>query len=104
MQRTATRHISCGGKRIAIPTIAEIGSMMNRESETSWSSRTMPVKTTSLAALLFVIACPVAHGQGKGRGNSGLAAQNGWIFSLAEGKRQATQTGKPMMVVIRCDP
>jgi hypothetical protein len=32
------------------------------------------------------------------------AARNGWLPTLEEGKVQARATGKPLMVVLRCDP
>lgn len=32
------------------------------------------------------------------------AGRNGWHFSLRAGKELARQTGKPLMVVIRCQP
>ena len=32
------------------------------------------------------------------------AARNGWLFSLESGKQRARQTGKPLMVVLRCEP
>ena len=32
------------------------------------------------------------------------AAQDGWLFSLEEGKSRARTSGKPLMVVIRCVP
>jgi hypothetical protein len=40
------------------------------------------------------------------RGSPGAAAaqRTGWIFSLTEGKRKAQETGKPLMLVFRCDP
>jgi hypothetical protein len=44
------------------------------------------------------------QGKGKGKGNNSAAAQNGWLFNLSEGKRQAAASGKPLMVVIRCEP
>ena len=40
----------------------------------------------------------------KGKGKGGDAARYGWLSSLAEGKTQARQTGKPLMVVLRCQP
>jgi hypothetical protein len=40
----------------------------------------------------------------RGRGGDREAARNGWLFSLSEGKRQARQSGKPLMVVLRCTP
>jgi hypothetical protein len=65
----------------------------------------MYLRTIAAAVLCVLATGPMAFGQGKGRGgNSAIAAQNGWIFSLAEGKRQAAQSGKPLMVVIRCEP
>ncbi len=39
-----------------------------------------------------------------GRRGEGSAARNGWLFSLAEGKRLAQKAGKPLMVVLRCEP
>jgi hypothetical protein len=38
------------------------------------------------------------------RGSEQAAVRNGWVFSLSAGKEQARQTGKPLMVVIRCVP
>jgi hypothetical protein len=32
------------------------------------------------------------------------AARNGWIFDLESGKARARETGKPLMVVLRCVP
>jgi hypothetical protein len=32
------------------------------------------------------------------------AVENGWVFSLAQGQAQASKTGKPLMVVLRCVP
>jgi hypothetical protein len=32
------------------------------------------------------------------------AARHGWLFSLEEGKAQAKKAGKPLMVVLRCEP
>lgn len=31
-------------------------------------------------------------------------SKHGWLYSLSEGKAQARQTGKPLMVVLRCVP
>lgn len=57
------------------------------------------------ASLLCVLALsPMACAQGRGRGNKSAAAQNGWVFNLTEGKKQATANGKPLMVVFRCEP
>ncbi len=32
------------------------------------------------------------------------AARNGWVFSLTEGRRLAEKSGRPLMVVLRCEP
>jgi hypothetical protein len=33
-----------------------------------------------------------------------IAASKGWLSDLNSAKAQAVKTGKPMMVVFRCDP
>ena len=35
---------------------------------------------------------------------SKIAAQKGWLNDLAAAKALAAKTGKPLMVVFRCDP
>lgn len=35
---------------------------------------------------------------------SKAAAQKGWLMNLDAARAQAQKTGKPMMVVFRCDP
>ena len=40
----------------------------------------------------------------RGRRGEQNAAQYGWLSGLEHGKAEATKTGKPMMVVIRCVP
>jgi hypothetical protein len=42
--------------------------------------------------------------QGGRRFGEQSAGRNGWISSLSAGKQQAQQTGKPLMVVLRCVP
>ncbi|HEV2947002.1 MAG TPA: hypothetical protein VGX70_06480 [Gemmataceae bacterium] len=32
------------------------------------------------------------------------ALRNGWVFSLDEGQAQGRKSGKPLMVVLRCNP
>ena len=39
-----------------------------------------------------------------GAGGSQDASSFGWLFSLDDGKAQARQSGKPLMVVLRCVP
>jgi hypothetical protein len=57
-----------------------------------------------LALAGVVLGDAPAWGQ-RGRGSSEqAAARNGWLFNLEGGKRLARQTGKPLMVVIRCVP
>ncbi len=38
------------------------------------------------------------------KGGDANAARYGWLSSLEEGKTKARQSGKPLMVVIRCVP
>lgn len=45
-----------------------------------------------------------APAQFRGRGGEANAARYGWLSSLESGKAKARQTGKPLMVVIRCVP
>jgi hypothetical protein len=45
-----------------------------------------------------------AYGQRGREGDDQAARRNGWGFSLASGLRQAQETGKPLMVVLRCVP
>ena len=63
----------------------------------------MSVKMTPAVFFCFVALSPMACAQGRGRAHT-PAAQHGWTFNLAEGKQQATASGKPLMVVFRCEP
>jgi hypothetical protein len=56
-----------------------------------------------LALALAALADAPVMAQFKGRGEA-PAGRYGWLGSLAEGKAQARQSGKPLMVVIRCVP
>ncbi len=59
-------------------------------------------RTTALCALALLgvlMGSSTAGAQPKG-GDAG----SGWLSSLQEGKRQAGKTGKPIMVVLRCQP
>ena len=40
----------------------------------------------------------------RGRFGERSTARNGWLFSLSAGKQQARATGRPLMVVVRCEP
>jgi hypothetical protein len=40
----------------------------------------------------------------RGFGDQVSASRNGWVSSLSAGKRLARETGKPLMVVLRCVP
>jgi hypothetical protein len=59
-----------------------------------------------LAAALVLFSGAYADAQRgfKGRGGEAEAVENGWLFSLAEGKALAVKTNKPLMVVVRCVP
>jgi hypothetical protein len=38
------------------------------------------------------------------KGGDASALRYGWLASLEQGKAQARQSGKPLMVVVRCVP
>ena len=60
--------------------------------------------TTALAlGCLFWIA-PSVEAQFQKGPRGGNAGRYGWLFSLDAGKELARKTGKPLMVVIRCEP
>jgi hypothetical protein len=63
--------------------------------------RRFVVALLTLAGVALAEAPALAQ---RGRGSEQAAARNGWLFSLEAGKRQARETGKPLMVVIRCVP
>lgn len=59
----------------------------------------------SLALGLVVCADTSLLAQPRGpRRGEGPAINYGWLSSLEEGKAKARQSGKPLMVVIRCVP
>ncbi len=45
-----------------------------------------------------------AHAQRGRESDDQAAGRNGWGFSLTAGMRKARETGKPLMVVLRCVP
>ena len=56
----------------------------------------------AIAGLLLTHASASAQ---RGREREGRGAgRNGWGSSLAAGLHEARQTGKPLMVVLRCEP
>jgi hypothetical protein len=54
-------------------------------------------------ASLVLTALPLPAQPGFGRGDP-QAGRYGWLSSLEAGKSQARQSGKPLMVVLRCVP
>ena len=60
----------------------------------------LAVLTITGLALTHGAACAQREREQEGRG----AGRNGWRSSLAAGLREARQTGKPLMVVLRCEP
>jgi hypothetical protein len=60
----------------------------------------MSSRTAVLALGSLVLAAAPAFGQFR----DPQAARFGWVASLEEGKARARQTGKPLMVVLRCQP
>lgn len=57
----------------------------------------------ALGFLTLVHAPLAAQPRGPGRGDP-QAARFGWLSSLEDGKARARQSGKPLMVVLRCVP
>ena len=64
--------------------------------------RSSVVAILALAGVALAASSVMAQ-RGRGFGEQG-AARNGWLSSLEAGKRQARETGKPLMVVLRCVP
>lgn len=60
----------------------------------------MPKQFGAVFAVGIVIGvCSFLQAQPRGRGGA-----SGWFSSLAEGKAEGRKTGKPLMVVVRCEP
>ena len=59
-----------------------------------------------LFALGFVVLAdaPVLAQRGRHRHGDQEAARYGWLGDLEQGNAQARQSGKPLMVVLRCVP
>jgi len=63
----------------------------------------MPCRTAAVLALgVAALTAPAVSAQGRLPGDP--AGRHGWLFSLEEGKAQARKSGKPIMVVLRCQP
>lgn len=54
-----------------------------------------------LISAMFVIGTGVCHAQSPA---SKVATQKGWLADLPTAQAQAKKTGKPIMLVFRCDP
>ena len=59
--------------------------------------------------IVTVLALGIIAGSGgsvmsQGKGGDANGARYGWLSSLEEGKSQSRNTGKPLMVVVRCVP
>jgi hypothetical protein len=62
----------------------------------------MPCRLSlSLILGLLVVTAPLSA---QPRRDAGEVARYGWLSSLEAGKAQAKQSGKPLMVVLRCVP
>jgi hypothetical protein len=62
--------------------------------------RTTPLFALGLLAVLMHGSTACAQPKGTKGGDTG----SGWLSTLQEGKLQAGKTGKPIMVVLRCQP
>lgn len=58
------------------------------------------ITCVALGAVLLID--PPLQAQRRGRDQD--AVKHGWLSSLQEGRSQARQSGKPLMVVLRCVP
>lgn len=54
-----------------------------------------------LACILPRVELALAQGREQSRFD---AVENGWVFDYRKAQRRARQTGKPMMIVLRCVP
>ena len=59
------------------------------------------MKNRIFVAFLGIMTAGVCHAQSPA---TKIAPQKGWLNDLATAKAQAQKTGKPLMVVFRCDP
>lgn len=58
-----------------------------------------------LALTVVALLGDTLHAQPRGRGGDlGQAARYGWMSDYREAKAVARKTGKPLMVVLRCEP
>lgn len=67
----------------------------------------MNVRYVCIAVLVLAgmtSASVLAQRRGPSRQNQQQAGQQGWISSLDDGMAEARKSGKPLMVVIRCQP
>ncbi len=59
----------------------------------------------AIVGLVAVAGTPALAQRPRPRGGEQKdAGQSGWIHSLDEGMDAARKTGKPLMIVIRCQP
>jgi hypothetical protein len=54
--------------------------------------------------LMALAENPVLAQRGRDRRGDQPAARHGWLGDLEQGKARARQSGKPLMVVLRCVP
>lgn len=57
-----------------------------------------------LAVVAGITLATAAPGLAQNSPASKVAPQKGWLTDLNAAKARAQQTGKPLMVVFRCDP
>jgi hypothetical protein len=54
--------------------------------------------------LVALADTPALAQRGRDRRGDQEAARHGWLADLEQGKERARQSGKPLMVVLRCVP
>ena len=57
-----------------------------------------------LSLVVLTLAPVMAQRRGPRGGDRRVAGERGWLSSLDEGMSESRETGKPVMVVIRCQP
>ena len=60
------------------------------------------MKTCLFTSTLLLTLTSAAFGQNSP--HSKIAPKKGWLFDFNAARNQAQRTGKPLMVVFRCDP
>ena len=61
-------------------------------------------RIVALSLVVLTLSPVMAQRRGPRGGDQRDSGERGWLSSLDEGMFEARKTGKPLMVVIRCQP